>query len=175
MPGRRHLRTSQLPARSGRIAAAFALLLLASAAGCGGRGKPAVANFDWLSGCWSGKVEGSVVDEQWSKPAGGSMLGTSRQIKDGKTVGREYRDIDEGEGTVVLVLRAVGGTDAHFRLSDSGSSHVAFVRDDGDPPNANPRRILYHRRGNSLYVRFEVLDEGRKVEQKIKLKRDTCE
>ena len=49
-----------------------------------------VADLRWLAGCWSqdGREAGSV--EQWTAPAGGTMLGMSRTVSGGKTVAFEH-------------------------------------------------------------------------------------
>ncbi len=178
MPVARQPRRPTAPARPrGRSIARVALLTLAAtaiallAAGCGGGGKPSVEKLTWLSGCWSGKSDGVRIDEQWNKPGGGSLQGTSRRVKDGKTVFDEYRRIEQTDGGLRLVLLPSGREGASYRLSDSGRSDVIFTNE----AQEFPRRIIYHRRGSTLFVRAEGLEAGRKVEQKYRLKRATCE
>ena len=49
----------------------------------------------WLTGCWTpdGQQAGSI--EQWTAPAGKSMLGVNRTVRDGETVAFEFIHISE--------------------------------------------------------------------------------
>ena len=48
--------------------------------------KPCIVQLAWLAGCWEGQIGPVRIEEQWNKPAGGSMLGLSRNMKDGKVI-----------------------------------------------------------------------------------------
>ncbi|MCB1009826.1 MAG: hypothetical protein KDB94_13155, partial [Acidobacteria bacterium] len=75
--------------RGGPIAlAAFAVFTCSSAKGAEPELAPPPARVEalaWLAGCWApdGGESGSV--EQWTAPAGGTMLGLSRTIRNGTT------------------------------------------------------------------------------------------
>jgi len=43
-----------------------------------------IDDFAWLSGHWRGEGFGGQVEEIWSQPLGGTMVGTFRLAKDGK-------------------------------------------------------------------------------------------
>lgn len=49
----------------------------------------------WLSGCWASDNGELGSGEQWSKPAGGTMLGVSRFVRDAKTVAYKFLRIVE--------------------------------------------------------------------------------
>lgn len=53
----------------------------------------------WLQGCWELKAADRSVEEMWSAAKGGSMIGISRTVRDGKLA--EYE-------MVVLRERAIG-------------------------------------------------------------------
>jgi hypothetical protein len=60
------------------------LLLLSLCAGPGAvfaDGCPAVETLTWLDGRWLGELGDSRIEETWSAPAGGSILGTFRSIE----------------------------------------------------------------------------------------------
>ena len=42
------------------------------------------AQLAWLSGTWTGTMNGMVIEEQWMHPEGGSVTGTNRMTRDGK-------------------------------------------------------------------------------------------
>ena len=51
-----------------------------------------VDDISWLAGCWErlDPKGGLQIREQWMKPAGGTMFGTGRTVKNGKTVDYEF-------------------------------------------------------------------------------------
>ena len=67
--------------------------------------EPKLENMEWLSGNWKGEALGGVVEENWSKPSGGSMMATFKLIKDEKVVFYEIEIIREVENTLVLQLK----------------------------------------------------------------------
>ncbi len=66
-----------------------------------------VADFAWLSGRWAGEGLGGSLDEVWSDPAGGAMVGYFRLVKDGKPVFYEIMTLVESEGSVEMRLKHV--------------------------------------------------------------------
>lgn len=140
-------------------------------AGCSGHGKNDIDRLAWLSGCWEGKSDGAVVQEQWSKPAGGTLLGTGRRIAGGKTVFHEYMHIGETNSGLLFVAHPGGGEGTPFRLQKAGKNKAVFIN------NAHefPRVITYQRKGNSLLVLAEGTREGRETADKVKLKRAACD
>ena len=65
------------------------------------------ADFSWLSGRWVGEGLGGSMDEVWSDPAGGAMVGYFRLVRDGKPVFYEILTIMESEGSVEMRLKHV--------------------------------------------------------------------
>ena len=72
-----------------------ALLTLGSAQAADNTVAPpeTVDKLAWLAGCWN--VDGAEPGsgEQWSTAAGGTLLGTSRTVKGGKTTAFEFVQI----------------------------------------------------------------------------------
>ncbi len=62
-------------------------------------------NISWLSGNWKGEAMGGIVEENWSKPSGGSMMASFKFIENGKTVFYEIEIIREVNNTLVLQLK----------------------------------------------------------------------
>jgi len=99
-----------------------------------------IADLRWMAGCWSqdGQESGSV--EQWTAPAGGTMLGMSRMVSGGKTVAFEFLRITEDEdGWIWLVASPSGQETARFKLVNMSANEVIFENPDHD----FPQRIIY--------------------------------
>ena len=112
----------------------------------------------WLAGCWSsdGREKGS--GEHWLQPAGGTMLGVSRMIKDGKTVAYEFMQIKaDATGNLVFVATPSGQPEATFSLSSHSEGHLVFE----NPSHDFPQRIAYQAKaGGKLHARVEGKRSG---------------
>ena len=60
----------------------------------------------------------AVIEEIWSKPAGLSMLGLGRTVKNGQTVSFEFMQFREENGTLVFLPQPQGGSRVPFPLKD---------------------------------------------------------
>jgi Domain of unknown function (DUF6265) len=99
-----------------------------------------VDDLTWLSGCWAidGADTGSI--ESWLSPAGGTMLGVSRTVKDGKTVAYEFMQIRALEdGTLAYIAKPSNQKEATFPLARIGKQEVVFENKAHD----FPQRITY--------------------------------
>ncbi len=103
---------------------------------------PAAEPLEWLAGCWRLSRGGSVVDEQWLRPLGGVMLGSSRTVRGGKTV--EYE-------LMVLRYTADGAT---YEAHPSGQAVATFTSRSAptgaeivfeNPAHDFPQRVGYRR------------------------------
>lgn len=64
-----------------------------------------VTEFSWLTGAWVGEGLGGAVEEVWSAPVGGSMVGHFRLVRDGKPVFYELLTLIEVDGSVEMRLK----------------------------------------------------------------------
>lgn len=64
-----------------------------------------IADMAWMAGHWTGEGLGGVVDEIWSPPSGGAMLGMFRLVKDGKPVFYELVTMSEEQGSLIIRLK----------------------------------------------------------------------
>lgn len=72
----------------------------------GGVSPPAtLAEMKWMEGRWTGKALGGEVEEIWSAPQAGAMLGLFRLVRDGKPVFYELMTVVEEKGSLVLRLK----------------------------------------------------------------------
>jgi hypothetical protein len=66
-----------------------------------------VADLSWLAGHWSGEGLGGRIEEVWSRPDAGAMVGYFRLVKDDKPVFYEIMTLLPVEGSVELRLKHV--------------------------------------------------------------------
>ena len=66
-----------------------------------------VGDLAWLEGRWTGEGLGGRIEETWSSPDGGAMVGYFRLVKDGKPVFYEIMTLIEIEGSVEMRLKHV--------------------------------------------------------------------
>lgn len=111
-----------------------------------------VETLGWMAGCWVDESGPSRVEELWTAPGGGVMLGASRTVRDGALRSFEH-----------LLLQA-RGDGAIYRASPSGQATTEFASIHlsdtlvvfENPEHDFPRRISYRRvSGDSLRARVE--------------------
>ncbi len=67
--------------------------------------EPKLENISWISGNWKGEAFGGQVEENWSKPSGGSMMATFKLINNGDVSFYEIEIIREVNETLILQLK----------------------------------------------------------------------
>lgn len=113
-------------------------LLLAAAVGAASA--PSIDRLAWLAGCWTiqGADPGSV--EQWTAPAGGTMLGVHRIVENGRTRSFEFLRIREDDSHgLVYVATPSGQATAEFTLAELTPASAVFE----NPDHNFPQRIAY--------------------------------
>ncbi len=112
----------------------------------------------WLAGCWTqdGRDAGSV--EQWTSPAGGTMLGMNRNVSGGRTVAFEYMRIAVNKDDVIEFIASPSGQEtARFKMVSMNENEVVFE----NPEHDFPTRIIYRLLSDgSLLGRIEGVDKG---------------
>ena len=75
----------------------FRISVLLAAFGIANQGRAAdvdLASLSWLEGLWAGSKDGVEMEERWSSTQGGALLGTHKDVKDGRMVSYEFFRID---------------------------------------------------------------------------------
>lgn len=67
--------------------------------------EPKLENCAWIAGSWRGEAFGGQIEENWSKPSGGSMMATFKLINEGNVSFYEIEIIREVENTLILQLK----------------------------------------------------------------------
>jgi len=104
-----------------------------------------VEDFAWLAGHWRGEGFGAQVEEIWSRPLGGTMVGTFRLVKEDKVEFYEIVLLErDAEGFAMKVKHFSGDFTAweekadsvDFRLESVEKNHAIFkgltLKRDGD-------------------------------------------
>ncbi len=117
----------------------MAMLFFASAANAAGA---PIEKLAWLGGCWASDGGEKGSGEQWMPLGGGSMLGMSRTVKNGKTVATEFMQIrSDDTGAITFTAMPSGQATATFPLLRISEDEVVFE----NPTHDFPQRIAYQR------------------------------
>lgn len=131
-----------------------------------------VDQLQWLAGCWSyvGREAGS--GEVWSSPAGGTMLGTARVVREGETVSHEFLMIRESkDGGLEYVAHPSGQETTVFHLEKVASRRLVFA----NPGHDFPQRLIYHLRSDGvLAARIEGVVSGEERAIDFPMERSDC-
>jgi Domain of unknown function (DUF6265) len=131
---------------------AFALLLLAQL----NAGLP-----KWMAGSWGGEVNGVRMEEHWTAPDGGLMLGTHRDVAPSGRTSFEFLRIEKSGDSLVYFAMPGGRTATPFPLANARERRLVFE----NPARDFPRRILYWRDGERLCARVEGKHQGKDLSE----------
>jgi hypothetical protein len=127
----------------------------------------------WLAGCWSSDGGEPGSEERWMPLAGGTMLGVSRTIRQGKTVAFEFMEIRYlPDGQLAFVAHPSGQETAVFTALRVGESEVVFE----NPEHDFPQRVAYAKEGASkLRARIEGNQGGASRVVEFPMTRTSCD
>lgn len=111
-----------------------------------------VESLAWMSGCWEQSTPRRIVQESWSQPAGGTLMGVSRTIVRAQgrdtTVEWEFLRIFARDGRAVYEAHPSGQTRAEFVQVRGDDTLAVFENLQHD----FPQRIIYRRRGADVLL-----------------------
>src|SRR5262245_43701366 len=153
----------------GTVAAALAFLL----AGAAPAAEPEIEKVAWLAGCWASDDGEPGSDERWMPLAGGTMLGVSRTIRQGKTVAFEFMEIRHlADGKLAFVAHPSGQDTAIFTALRLSDLEVVFENKEHD----FPQRVAYAKDGDSkLRARIEGTENGTVRVIEFPMTRTSCD
>jgi hypothetical protein len=122
----------------------------------------AIERLAWFTGCWNYTSPRVIIEEHWTSPAGGSMLGVSRTL----------RRNPGGDSTIAweFIRLYARGTDLVYAAQPHNQPAAEFVSEKvsdteaifANPAHDFPQRIIYRRvRTDSLRARVEGTQNGR--------------
>jgi len=127
---------------------------------------PSLASLAWMAGSWQGTGLGGSVEEHWSRPAGGSMIGMFRLSQPDATSFTQFFLIEtEKDGRVLLRFKHFNaGYDAWekeapltFVLTQAKAGIAVFESPD---PKQTPVRLSYSSRGENAMCAVIDSPEG---------------
>jgi hypothetical protein len=115
-----------------------------------------IGELSWLSGAWvgtRGTAGTTSIEERWSPPLGGAMLGLSRTVSREQMSAFEYLRIVERDGGLVYIAQPNGAAPTEFVLTELTSTRAVF----DNPRHDYPKRIVYElsaERGLNVSIGF---------------------
>ncbi|WP_175597029.1 DUF6265 family protein [Peristeroidobacter soli] len=134
------------------------------------RGVEALA---WLAGCWQPEKGDAGSLEHWLPPAGGTMLGVSRTVKNGKTVEFEFMQLRTNtEGKVVFIALPSGQQETTFVAATVDHDSATFE----NPGHDFPQKVIYRLQPDGrLVARIEGTRDGKVRGVDFPMKRVSCD
>ncbi len=103
----------------------------------------------WIAGLWSGPNGSLTVEERWTPPASGGMIGVGRTLRGAVLANFEFLCIAEREGTLVYAAMPDGRAPAtYFTLTGASADSLTFE----NPAHDFPKLIRYARRADGALV-----------------------
>jgi hypothetical protein len=132
-----------------------------------------MAKVAWLAGCWVSDGAEPGSEERWMPLAGGTMLGVSRTVRQGKTVAFEFMEIRNlPDGKLAFVAHPSGQDTTVFTALRVSDSEVVFENAAHD----FPQRVAYAKDGESkLRARIEGMDGGAPRVIEFPMSRTSCD
>lgn len=111
-----------------------------------------IQSLAWLEGCWEASSPRRTVEEKWTAPRAGSMLGTSRTTRGDSLLEHEFITLRELDGVLAYQAQPSGQPAAEFRSTQVTDSLVVFENPRHDFP-----QLIGYRRGpaDSLHAWIE--------------------
>jgi len=108
-------------------------------------------DLSWLAGYWVGTSGTVTMEELWTEPKAGIMLGVHRDVNHEGKKSFEYLRIEESANGISLIPSPRGKESVAFSLAEYEDGFAAFENLDHD----FPQRIKYIRDENTLHVTIE--------------------
>jgi len=156
-------------------AAAVALSQMKDAGGAGKSAEPGVESLGWLAGAWVCDKAGERIEETWSPPSRGTIMGMCRIDQPGGRTLYEMMLIEADAGDTVMWLmhytarlkpkhaEAMG-----FKLVKSADREAVFEH----PTNDFPKRIVYQQQSpDAMTIRLEGEVRGKPAAEELAMKR----
>jgi hypothetical protein len=102
----------------------------------------------WLSGCWELRSGPRLIEERWTTPRGGLMLGASRTSRNDSIVEYEQVRIETRQGRVYYVASPSRQATTEFAATSLLDSVAVFE----NPEHDFPKKVIYRRLGSDSIV-----------------------
>jgi len=147
-----------------RVIAVLAITLLSAVAQAA-----TIDDAAWLAGRWKGTGLGGELEEVWSPPEGGQMVGHFRLVQEGKPVFYEFMLLDVVEGGVRMRLKHFNPD--HTAWEDK-ETWTTFTPVSASPTKLEFSALTIERTGaDALVMKLKMRREGKVVEEILKFQR----
>jgi hypothetical protein len=136
----------------GGVPACLAALVIAGASvGAANAQADGVQRLAWLAGCWASSAGERQVEEHWTAPRAGSMLGMSRTVRGDRLVEYEFVILRERGAQLAYEVSPSGRPSTVFLSTTIDARSVVFENLQHD----FPQRVAYERSGDELQAWIE--------------------
>jgi hypothetical protein len=111
----------------------------------------------WLQGCWELKTSNRSVEEMWTAAKGGSMIGISRTVRNGKLAEYEMIVLRERGDGLAYEAHPSGQPAATFLSTTISASELVFE----NPSHDFPQQIGYRVNGDALLAWIHGMQNGK--------------
>ncbi|MCR9131498.1 MAG: DUF6265 family protein [bacterium] len=116
-----------------------------------------IHDLEWMSGLWIGNQNGVMMEEYWTEPAGGTLIGLHRDTFSESSSFFEFLRIEETKEGLIYFAQPKGGKATEFRTSELEINKVTF----SNPNHDFPQHLHYHLiHPDTIKVGISGLDEG---------------
>ncbi|PSM15014.1 DUF6265 family protein [Stenotrophomonas maltophilia] len=131
-----------------------------------------IEHLAWLAGCWQLDGQPPGAGEQWSSLAGNTLFGSSRSLRDGRTVGFEFMQLRQhDDGRLVLTALPSGQNATDFNATRVDGNEAVFE----NPANDFPQRIRYRRLDEQrAHARIEIAQDNPEQAMDFPMHRIAC-
>lgn len=120
-------------------------------------GQAKIEDLAWLEGVWTGEGFGGFIEEAFSAPKDGQIVGYFRSIKDGKPNFMELFTITEEGGSLILRIKHYGGDFTPWE-KDAETAGMKLVGIEGQTMYFDG--LSYSRTGDSLTGAVLIEQDG---------------
>jgi hypothetical protein len=121
---------------------------------------PKISELAWLSGDWQTAPGGRArIEEHWTAPAGGTMMGMGRTVVGDKTAEFEFLRIEQRGDEIFYVANPNANCpQTDFKLTRRTGQEVVFE----NPAHDYPKRVMYRKNSDGSLVASIDAGEGTK-------------
>ena len=119
-----------------------------------------ISELAWLSGDWQTAPGGrALIEEHWTVPAGGTMIGMGRTVVGDKTAEFEFLRIEQRGNDLFYVANPNANCpQTDFKLTRLTGQEVIFE----NPAHDYPKRVMYRKNSDGSLVASIDAGEGTK-------------
>lgn len=120
-----------------------------------------VADLGFLKGSWSGPQGPAEVEEHWTAPKAGTLVGMNRTTRGDRTVAFEFLRIETRADGIYYLASPGGKSVTPFKLAEISAGKASF----DNPSHDFPQRISYWKDGDKLCAEISGKMKGQPAKE----------